>query len=167
MGWCRAYSWKKSTRRNFVVPFTKEELEQRLADAWVSTAMPWALTLLSGAQRRVVHVQNASSTYVYAIAARPEDLAQALSALHANEVEAPVPGTHLLCVLEPWYGHAALFGVQTLGGLPVVSDLQLFLDLVHYPLRGAESAVQLLRSRIAMGIGMSANDMARVERSIG
>jgi hypothetical protein len=165
--WSGAYSWKKSRRRNFVVPYTQAELERRLADAWQPASMPWALTLLSGARKRIGHVMHESSTYAYALAATPAALEKSLSAVHASEVAEPVPGTHLLCVLEPWYGHAALFGAQIIDELPVVSDLQLFLDLAHYPLRGVEAAVHLLRSRIALDIGMAASDVARIERSIG
>lgn len=165
--WCAAYTWKKSRRRTFVVPYTQRELELRLADAWQSASMPWALTLLSGAKRRIGHVMHESATYLYALPPSPADLTTALAAVHATGVEAPVPETHSLCVLEPWYGRAAFIGVHTIDALPVVSDVQLFLDLVHYPVRGAEAAVHLLRSRIAPDLGMTAHDVARVEHSIG
>ena len=165
--WSGTYSWKKSKRRNFVVPYTKTELEQRLADTWVPSSLRWALTLLTGAQRRVGHVTHDSSTYVYAVPAMPSELEDLLSSVHAREVSEPIQGTHLLCVLEPYYGQAALFGAHVIEALPVVSDLQLFLDLAHFPLRGAEVAQHLLRSRIAPATGMAATDVARVERSLG
>lgn len=165
--WSGAYSWKKSRRRDFVVPYTKRELEHRLAETWVPSSLHWALTLLSGAQRRVGHVMHDSSTYLYAVPAMPAELEDLLARVHAREVPEPVPGTHLLCVLEPYYGQAALFGAQVSETLPVVSDLQLFLDLAHFPLRGAEVAQHLLRSRIARETGMTATDVARVERSLG
>ena len=165
--WSAAYTWKKSRRRTFIVPFTQRELERRLAETWQTTAMPWALTLPSGAQCRIGHVMHENTTSVYALPDSPADLTTALASVHATEVQGPVPETHALCVLEPWYGRAAFIGKRSIDALPVVSDLQLFLDLVHYPVRGAEAAVHLLRSRIAPDLSMTADDVARVERNIG
>lgn len=164
--WCNAYSWKKSPRRNFVVPFTKQELEEALIAVWTPSSLPWALTLLSGAHRRVGHVRGDNATFLYALPGIPAELDGLLAALHAREVAEPVPGTHTLCVLEPYYGPSALFGTAQRDGLPVVSDLQLFLDLAHYPVRGAEAAAHLLRTRLGPDVSMTPPDIARVERSL-
>jgi hypothetical protein len=164
--WCNTYSWKKSVRRNFVVPYTKPELEQSLVEAWTPSSLPWALTLLSGADRRIGHVLHDNSTVLYALPGRPAELDALLATVHAREVAAPVPGTHTLCVLEPYYGPSALFGMAIRDGLPVVSDLQLFLDLAHYPVRGVEAAVHLLRTRLGPAVAMTPADIARVERSL-
>ena len=164
--WCNTYSWKKSARRNFVVPYTKQELENSLVGAWTPSSLPWALTLLSGADRRVGHVLHDTSTFLYARPGRPAELDELLATVHAREVAAPMPGTHTLCVLEPYYGPSAFFGTAIRDGLPVVSDLQLFLDLAHYPVRGVEAAVHLLRTRLGPAVAMTPADVARVERSL-
>jgi len=49
---------------------------------------------------------------------------------------------------EPYYRESAFFGVQMVQGLPVVCDLQLFLDLYDYPQRGREQAEQILERRL-------------------
>jgi hypothetical protein len=55
------------------------------------------------------------------------------------------PGPGKLVLMRPWYAHSAWVGMRTMDGLPVVSDLQLVLDLWHYPVRGREQAEMLLR----------------------
>jgi hypothetical protein len=44
----------------------------------------------------------------------------------------------------PFYTHSAWHGAQSAHGLPVVSTLQLILDLWHYPIRGREQAEHLI-----------------------
>ena len=48
----------------------------------------------------------------------------------------------------PYYRVSAFFDRQEASGLPVVSDLQLYLDLYDYPLRGREQAEQILERRL-------------------
>jgi hypothetical protein len=43
-------------------------------------------------------------------------------------------------LVQPYYAHSWSHGLRRIGGLPVVSDAQLFLDLSVYPRRGAEQA---------------------------
>jgi len=43
-------------------------------------------------------------------------------------------------LVQPCYAHSWSHGVRRIGELPVVSDVQLFLDLSVYPRRGAEQA---------------------------
>jgi hypothetical protein len=43
-------------------------------------------------------------------------------------------------LIEPYYTHSWSHGLRRIDGLPVVSDVQLFLDLSVYPRRGAEQA---------------------------
>lgn len=164
--WCNTYTWTKSKRRSFVVPYVKDELEACLATVWSPSSLKWALTLLSGAQRRVGHVVNDNMTSLCVLPTHISELEGLLATVHAREIPEPVPGTHTLCVLEPYYGQAALFGMAMRDGLPVVSDLQLFLELAHYPVRGMETAMHLLRTRLGPAAGMKPVDIARVERAI-
>ena len=46
--------------------------------------------------------------------------------------------------MAPYYAHGARYGIRELRGHPVVSDVQLFLDLYNYPVRGREQAEHLL-----------------------
>jgi len=53
-----------------------------------------------------------------------------------------------LHISVPYYRVSAFFGRRHVEGLPVVSDLQLYLDLYDYPRRGREQAEYLLEHRL-------------------
>jgi len=48
-------------------------------------------------------------------------------------------------LIEPYYKESVFFGLQKVKGYPVVSYLQLYLDLYHFPERGREHAEYLER----------------------
>jgi hypothetical protein len=52
-----------------------------------------------------------------------------------------------LVLLAPYYTTSVWEGVRPIGQLPVVSDLQLVLDLWHYPVRGREHAKRLIEMK--------------------
>lgn len=54
-----------------------------------------------------------------------------------------------LVLVSPYYGVAGRYGSQVIEGFPLVSDLQLYLDLRSYPLRGEEAARDLFAKRLA------------------
>lgn len=51
-------------------------------------------------------------------------------------------------VWSPYYKHSVFFGSRDIEGIWVVSDIQLYLDLFKYPLRGPEQAQHLYDSRL-------------------
>jgi len=59
----------------------------------------------------------------------------------------PATGEANVVMVQPYYEHSWSLGLRRIGGLPVVSDVQLFLDLSVYPRRGAEQA-ERVRERI-------------------
>jgi hypothetical protein len=46
-------------------------------------------------------------------------------------------------VWDPYYKYSVFFGSREVDGVRVVSDIQLYLDLLKYPLRGPEQAQHL------------------------
>lgn len=52
-------------------------------------------------------------------------------------------------LLQPYYKESAFFGARNIKGIEVVSDVQLYLDLKNFPVRGEEQAENLLRRVIA------------------
>ena len=46
-------------------------------------------------------------------------------------------------LVSPYYRHSVFYDMQKINGLVVVSDIQLYLDLYHFPLRGLEQAEYL------------------------
>jgi hypothetical protein len=53
-----------------------------------------------------------------------------------------------LILVHPYYKYSALFGARKIENWWVVSDVQLYLDLNKYPLRGQEQAEHLLEKVI-------------------
>ncbi|MFH1725751.1 MAG: hypothetical protein ABII00_14165 [Elusimicrobiota bacterium] len=54
-------------------------------------------------------------------------------------------------LILPYYSRSAADGIRDVDELPVVSDLQLFLDCYRYPVRGREQAEHILKSLLARG----------------
>jgi len=48
----------------------------------------------------------------------------------------------------PYYKNSVFYGAQDVEGLKVTSDLQLYLDLYNYPIRGLEHAEQIYEKRL-------------------
>lgn len=157
--WMTEYTWKQNVRRTFTIPFAYHEIPERLASAFGASEVKWALTLLSGAQRRVGYAEYTGDIHAYAIAPGEASLNAALDALYA--VPAPDNG-NLVLMAPPYYGDAVFVGVQEQSTPPIVSDVQLLLDLAHYPVRGPEMAEVLVRSRLAKALELSAVDVSRL-----
>jgi hypothetical protein len=60
-------------------------------------------------------------------------------------------GANLVLVC-PYYKYSALFGARKIKKWHVVSDIQLYLDLNRYPLRGQEQAQHLFEKVIQPGL---------------
>lgn len=59
-----------------------------------------------------------------------------------------VPELHLLSIRVPYYRVSTFFGKRQVSGLWVASDVQLYLDLYDYPIRGRERAEHLYNRRL-------------------
>jgi hypothetical protein len=53
-----------------------------------------------------------------------------------------------LVLMWPYYKHSVFYDNQEIEGLRVVSDIQLYLDLYGYPVRGREQAEHLYDKRL-------------------
>lgn len=155
--WLVAYTWTKNDRVSYVVPYAPDELPRRLGMFFQKPKVEWALTLLSAVQRLVGYVQAVGPVHVY-VSAEETALRDALKKLFAE----PSLGEGQFTILTPYYGKAAFFGARPVNGAPVISDLQLFLDLARFPVRGPEAAEALLRTRLAPKLQMKASDLHRV-----
>jgi hypothetical protein len=51
-------------------------------------------------------------------------------------------------ILDPYYKNSVFYGLREVDGLLVVSDIQLYLDLYHYPIRGLDKAEHLYEKRL-------------------
>ena len=156
--WVAAYSWRKNTAHSLVLPYEYGELIRALSATLGGTS--WALTLLAGAQQVARNVHYSGQVHIYVAPEAREVVLQRLrEGLFAEPASANAGN---LQVLLPYYGDAAFFGAQRAGELPIVSVLQLFLDLAHFPVRGVETAAVLLRGPLARQLSLSPQQVAEL-----
>jgi hypothetical protein len=153
--WTNVYDWRRNRVLPFVVPFGYHELENRLP-AVMASNFTWALTALSGADWIAPAVQH-EQLHVYVLPAEERAARQHLaSQLHARPLPQSDRSEAALNLVIPYYGKSAFFGSEIIRGMSVVSPLQLYLDLVHFPLRGPEAAEAVLRTALGPQLGLTA-----------
>jgi Transcriptional regulator, AbiEi antitoxin, Type IV TA system len=157
--WRARYQWRDNSVRRFSVPFSLDEqitkLRQRTAPPDDTGVPPYALTLHAGAALLAPHVRQENLTIHVSRAWRADMEDWARTTLHAQEVRM---GGNLQLV-DPYYRHSVFHGYRHVQGLPVVSSLQLYLDLVHYTLRGKEAADVLLRSVLKQELALKSEQV--------
>jgi len=102
---------------------------------------PLALTLHSGANLTTGYVRD-SNVYLYV---SPEGFMEKVlkmrQALNLKELK---EGGNIF-IFKPTYKKSVFFGLQRVKGYPVVSNLQLYLDLYHFSQKGTEQAEMLTK----------------------
>jgi hypothetical protein len=141
--WSTHYQWKRNRVESYVAPFEYVDLLSRLMkinDVRKGTA----LTLHSGADQVAPHVQH-GQVHLYVGASGYHLHADLRDDLHLERT--PSGGNFHL--IEPYYRRSVFVGKRFVNGLPVVSDVQLYLDLVSSPVRGHEAAQVLLQKMVS------------------
>jgi hypothetical protein len=143
--WTHVYDWRMNRSLAVHPPIGDvHRFLKRLPDLFHKAKPPrWALTLQAGASLRIPHA-TWDRVYVYVdVADVPH--ANPLAAFAAKMGWESGPDGQLV-LLEPYYRTTTWDGMVPAPwhGVPVVSDLQLVLDLWNYPLRGREQAQVLL-----------------------
>ncbi len=156
--WNAVYSWRRNRMESYVAPFDYQDLRSKVSTMLGRLKSEWAFTLLAGADEVAPHVQH-GQLHAYVGAA---DFGQARSALRESLHLEPVAQGGNLHLLEPYYSKSAFYGCRSVGDINVVSDLQLYLDLAEYPVRGAEAAAMLLRTRLGPALGLDASQLAEL-----
>lgn len=135
--WTQAYDWGRNPRLAFNAPIGDvARFLTRTAKTW--SGPRWALTLHAGASR-IAPIATWDRVHIYVDLPDPSGLE------HTGEEQGWEPAEQGNVVLmKPCYKTSVWHGVKVIGGTPVVSPLQLALDLWHYPLRGREQAEHLL-----------------------
>jgi hypothetical protein len=105
----------------------------------------WALTLQAGASLVAPHA-SWDHIHVYVRTENEEDL---LGIAQALGWSASPEGRVFL--MRPFYTDSVWRGARSVHGLPIVSALQLILDLWHYPIRGREQAEHLITHVLSRG----------------
>jgi hypothetical protein len=160
--WAAVYSWEDNGIRSYFAPFEKDELVRRGWGLLEEMRMFPMLTLLAGLDQSMGYVVH-DQVHFFATELAYEAEKRFMEELHAE----PVSQGGNLHVLRPYYGPAVRYGANVRGPVPVVSDIQLFLDLVHFPVRGPEAASVLLRKRMRKRLGLARVDMETLEGGLG
>lgn len=141
--WVHAYHWSKNQVVGFF--YSPDELNrlklQLLRKNLFHGDAPWALTMHAGANLLSEDVRY-EGLHIYSAGPEMEDFLKRMGGMPAEK------GGNVF-VLKPYYRNSALYGVRDVRRYPVVSDLQLYLDLYHFPIRGREAADGIWRQRLA------------------
>jgi len=142
--WTSAYRGRRRPvpASYFVLAPSAEDLLPRIAEAFHAKGADYVLTGHAGASLVDRYTAfDVADVYVR----EPEDVVSALADLGARRVERG--GNVNISV--PYYRESAFYDRQmSKGGIKVVSDLQLYLDLYDYPVRGREQAEHLYERRL-------------------
>ncbi len=140
--WVRQYDYRKSEEcKYFCMAKSPDEILSKLKGLNIPEEIDYALGFHAGAYLVSPHaVFNEVHIYV----SNQESIDFFVKQLNLRPVER---GANII-FLRPYYKHSVFYGKQKIGDLWVVSDLQLYLDLYKYPLRGLEQAEHLYEIRL-------------------
>lgn len=140
--WVRDYSYRKNRAESFFfLADSPEVILDRMRRINIPEELDHALTLHAGASLIAPHaVYNEVHVYV----SGREEADFFVSGLKLRKVS---QGGNVV-LLFPFYKNSVFWAVQSIDGLKVTADLQLYLDLYNYPLRGREQAEHLFEKRL-------------------
>jgi len=136
--WADNYSFRSNRIYDYFGFDEPKEIERRLARYCRKNEIPYALTLFSGAAQ-VAPFTRYTRGFAY-VGRAIRELAESV------ELKEVSSGPNF-SILQP-YDEEVFYGSRTIQGLEIVSDVQLYLDLVGFRGRGEESAKFLLTQRL-------------------
>lgn len=141
--WTNFYSMEKN--KALVFYSAEEDVLKRLRDYFKDKnekGVSFALTLHSGANLATAGYVRDPNVYLYMKPMRfMENVLKLRQALNLKELK---QGGNVF-IFNPHYKNSVFFGMQSVKGFPVVSNLQLYLDLFNFPQRGLEQTEMLTR----------------------
>jgi DNA-binding HxlR family transcriptional regulator len=146
--WAESYRFmsRNDSRSYFCEAPTPQQVIARVASLRADAVGTYALTLHAGASLVAPFAEfHEVHIYVDPYHMREEIESQWTKALGLRPVEA---GGNLY-LAWPYYKEGAFYGKRQINGVWVASDVQLYVDLYNYPMRGREQAEYLLRNRLA------------------
>ena len=162
LDWSAVYRWEDNKIHSFVAPFGSNELIDTAWRVLNATGLDCILTLLAGADLAASYVEH-DQAHIYVNEFNYAAERAIRSQLHAE----PVPRGGNLHILEPYYGRAVWYAPNDVDGIQSVSDVQLFLDLIHYPVRGPEAAADLLKKRLSRALQLSPQQIRSLREGLG
>ena len=140
--WVREYSFKKSRRESyFCLAKNPEVILEKIRRLNIPENLIYALGLHAGAGLVAPHAVY-REVHMYVSSREAADFFKDKLNLRGSSI-----GANLI-LLFPFYRQSVFWGAQEIKGLQVASDLQLYLDLYDYPMRGREQAEHLYAKRL-------------------
>jgi hypothetical protein len=136
--WSKNYTYRKNKVKNYYSLDDVKTIENNLSDYFRDKDKIYAFTLTSGASL-VAPFLRYRRVFSYVSG----DMEQVAADLGFKEVSS---GENV-SLMEP-YDEGVFYGLQKIKGVKVVSDIQLYLDIVNYRERGEEAARFLLEQRL-------------------
>ncbi len=140
--WVRVYDLKKNELNPFFIQASSvESIVQRLREIKVPRKMKYALSVQAGASLVAPHAVY-KEVHVYV-----ENRQGIEHFIKELDLRGATQGANLVLMLS-YYKHSVFYDFREINGLRVVSDIQLYLDLYGYPVRGREQAAYLFDKRL-------------------
>jgi hypothetical protein len=140
--WARAYDLKRNEHhRFFIFASDVKSILRRLREIEMPLNCEYALSVQAGAGLVVPH---AVYKEVHLYLNDQQSIGFFKNALDLKEAD---QGANLV-LMRPYYKHSVFYDCREVDGLRVVSDIQLYLDLYGYPVRGREQAEHLFDKRL-------------------
>lgn len=142
--WSSFYQWRKNSCESlFAAPDRNGSIDELMADA-LRSVEGYMLSLHAGNNQ----VEPFAQSTVWHLYVESDAVAQSLK--ERLKLRPAPRDAGNVALLRPYYRVSAFHGARVVKGLRVASDLQLYLDLHDYPIRGAEAAEEILRRRLAL-----------------
>ena len=140
--WLYFYDFKKNSfNEYFCMAKSPSEIIEQLQNLEIPEHLEYALGFQSGAFLVSPHAAF-DRVHIYISGKAEEEYF--VSELNLSRVE---KGANLVCV-SPYYRHSVFYDKQKIQKLWVVSNIQLYLDLYKFPLRGLEQAEHIYDKRL-------------------
>lgn len=155
LDWTVAYSWRRNQVHSYRSAFDRREILPHLSKLIAQGQAKCALTLLIASDFLAPHVQH-DQVHLYVSV---ENFARFEKDARQRLFLEPVKEGGNFHLIQPYYERSVFFDVETPDGLPIVAPIQLYLDLINYPVRGHEAAGILARARLKDRLNLSAGDL--------
>ena len=141
--WTDAYDFQSKNRiRNyFIKAETLDEILMLIRTLNLPAEVDYALTLHAGAHL-VAPFTQFNECHLHVSAQNDFERQAEFFVKKLNLLERETGGN--LHIIKPFYRKGAMYGARLVEGLKVVSDLQLYLDLYRFQVRGREQAEKVL-----------------------
>lgn len=153
--WSTQYAWRDNRVTSFVAGYSYREVLDLLPKVLERFPDSAALTLLAGAELLAPHVAH-EQIHLYV---RSRHVPEVRDRIRQTLFLEPTEAGGTVHLVEPYYAQSAFFDKRVVHQLPVVSPVQLYLDLLQYPLRGREAASMIARTTLAHDLSLSADQV--------